>query len=76
MVSFLQRLGLSTHIFANLIGGAAMAPHFNLPPFSAVQASTGGNHNGFTRSKRTVAQDRRAATKARARRRAKKLGQM
>ncbi|GAB1361798.1 hypothetical protein MASR1M32_10340 [Rhodobacter sp.] len=71
MVSFLQRLALPFLSAA----APAMAMQPGLPMFAPRQVSTGGNHHGWTRSKHTVAQDRRAAAKTRARKRAKKLGQ-
>ncbi len=71
MVSFLQRLALP---FLSAVA-PAMVMQQSLPMFAPLRVSTGGNHNGWTRSKRTVAQDRRTAAKRRARKRAKKLGQ-
>lgn len=70
MVSYLQRLALP--LMATVFGAPAMAPMIEIPGFATRPA---GNHRGWTRSKHTVAQDRRAAAKIRARKRAKRLGQ-
>lgn len=70
MVSYLQRLALP--LMAMVPGGFALAPMIEIPGFAAMPA---GNHRGWTKSKHTVAQNRRAAAKTRARKRAKRLGQ-
>ncbi len=70
MVSYLQRLALP--LMATVFGAPVMTPMLEIPGFAAMPS---GNHRGWTRSKHTVAQDRRAAAKRRARRRAKRLGQ-
>lgn len=79
MVSFLQRLSFAAAFRAI---GAAMAPVFSLHPgqslplFHTRHQAPKRVSRRPARSKHTVAQNRRAAAKARARRRAKKLGQM
>lgn len=69
MVSFMQRLMLSLRL------GGFETPQFHIPSFKLSMPVTHINRPPFGVSKRTVAQDRRASAKARARKRAKRLGQ-
>jgi len=73
MVSFMQRLsfGLRAMMPTFLLADIQALAHLNAAPgFRNLQSPIFGS------SKRTVAQDQRRAAKARARRRAKKLGQV
>lgn len=70
MVSYLQRLSLAA-LFADM-AVAPTLPIVAIPGFAGRPKSA---PKGWTKSRRTVAQDRRAAAKRRARIRAKKHGQ-
>lgn len=76
MASFLQRLALPLLLASSgLFGRAPVQDLPFIPPVGMSPSKAARGARRIARSKHTVAQDRRAAAKARARKRAKRLGQ-